>query len=164
MTGNLLILGAGQYGCVAKETAQAMGCFNRIDFLDDHNPVAVGKMDTLPERVQEYDCVFVAIGNPALRLRLLKEAEQAGFQLARLVHPSAVVMPSVKLSGGVIVEAQAVINTNAVVELGCLISAGAVVNHDCRLAEGCHVDCNATVSARSQMPANTKVPCGTVYV
>ena len=27
---NLLILGAGQYGAVAKETAQAMDCFGRI--------------------------------------------------------------------------------------------------------------------------------------
>lgn len=164
MTGNLLILGAGQYGCVAKETALAMGCFGRIDFLDDNNPIAVGKMDTLPEWVREYDHVFVAIGNPVLRLRLLKEAEQAGFQLARLIHPSAVVMPSAQLSGGVIVEAQAVINSNTVVGMGCLISAGAVVNHDCHLAEGCHIDCNATVPARSRVPENTKVPCGTVYI
>ena len=163
MDGNLLILGAGQYGCVAKETAQAMSCFGKIDFLDDNNPVALGKMDTLSQRLSEYDCVFVAMGNPVLRLRFLKEAEQLGFCLATLVHPSAVVMPSAKLSGGVIIEAQAVINSNTAVGTGCIVSAGAVVNHDCYLAEGCHVDCNATVPARSQMPAHTKVPCGTVY-
>ena len=32
---NLLILGAGQYGVMAKEIAEAMGAFDRIAFLDD---------------------------------------------------------------------------------------------------------------------------------
>ncbi len=33
---NLLIIGAGQYGMVAKEISDAMNCFGRIDFLDDN--------------------------------------------------------------------------------------------------------------------------------
>ena len=32
---SLLIIGAGQYGLVALEIAQAMGCFDKIAFLDD---------------------------------------------------------------------------------------------------------------------------------
>lgn len=164
MAENLLILGAGQYGCVAKETAQAMGCFRRIDFLDDNNPAAIGKLGELDRFDPGDSQVFVAMGNPQLRLRFLNEAELAGFKLAKLIHPSAVVMPSVKLDGGVIVEAQAVVNSNTVIAMGCLICAGAVVNHDCVLESGCHIDCNATVPARSHIPENTKVPCGTVYV
>ena len=164
MIGNLLILGAGQYGCVAKETAEAMGCFGKIDFLDDNNPTAIGKLEALGQFASEYSYAFVAMGNPQLRMRFLKELEEAGFELAKLIHPSAVVMPSAKLGGGVIVEAQAVVNSNSVVADGCLISAGAVINHDCVLECGCHIDCHATVPARSRVPENTKVPCGTVYV
>lgn len=37
MNKDLLILGAGQYGMVAKEIAEAMNCFQKIDFLDDVN-------------------------------------------------------------------------------------------------------------------------------
>ena len=44
MNKNLLILGAGQYGCVAKEIAESMKVFKKIDFLDDHNEIAVGKI------------------------------------------------------------------------------------------------------------------------
>jgi len=40
----LLILGAGQYGHVALETARSMGCFETIAFLDDSYPDAVGKL------------------------------------------------------------------------------------------------------------------------
>ena len=42
---NLLILGAGQYGQIVYETAEAMGCFDRIDFLDDQNPIAIGVLE-----------------------------------------------------------------------------------------------------------------------
>lgn len=38
---NLLILGAGQYGYVAKEVAESMGHFEKITFLDDNNERAI---------------------------------------------------------------------------------------------------------------------------
>ena len=164
MKDNLLILGAGGYGNVARETAEAMGCFAKIDFLDDKNPVAIDKLDALTRYVSDYEWAFVAMGNPQLRLHLLKELQSAGFEVAKLIHPSAVVMPSAKLEAGVIIEALAVVNSNTVISRGCIISAGAVVNHDCVLAEGCHIDCNATVPARSRVPENTKVQCGAVYI
>ena len=36
MNKNLLIIGAGCCGLAARETAQAMGCFEKISFLDDN--------------------------------------------------------------------------------------------------------------------------------
>ncbi len=53
----LLILGAGQYGFVAREVAEAMGCFTSIDFLDDHSDIAIGKLDDVeksPCRMQRH--------------------------------------------------------------------------------------------------------------
>ena len=41
---NLLILGAGQYGQVAREIAEAMGLFEHISFLDDNSSAAIGKL------------------------------------------------------------------------------------------------------------------------
>ena len=37
----LLILGAEQYGFVAKEIAEAMGKSTKINFLDDHSDIAI---------------------------------------------------------------------------------------------------------------------------
>ena len=45
LTCNLLILGAGGHGRVVKETAVAMGNFDRVDFLDDHSELAIGKCE-----------------------------------------------------------------------------------------------------------------------
>lgn len=67
--GKLLILGAGQYGFVAKEVAEAMNCFSQIDFLDDYSEIAIGKLSDIDNI--EYDATFVAIGNSAVRSQYL---------------------------------------------------------------------------------------------
>ena len=160
---NLLIIGAGQYGCVAKEVAQAMGCFEKIDFLDDHSSIAIGKAEELEKFALDYSCVFVAIGNPDIRLYLIAQAKSLGFTVISLVHPRGYVSPSAILEEGCIVEPCAVVQANACVRAGCLISAGAVVNHNALLEEGCHIDCNATVSARSVVKTKIKIGSGQVY-
>lgn len=160
---NLLILGAGQYGFVAKETAQAMGCFDRIDFLDDNSSLVVGKMADAEQLHSNYDAVFVALGNPILRKQWIEQLESWGYELPILQHPQSTVMPSAMVSKGSIVEAQAVINSNAKVGIACLVCAGAVVNHNAVVEDYCQIDCHATVFARSHVPANSKIPCGEVF-
>ena len=164
MARKLLILGAGQYGFVAKETAELMGSFDVIDFLDDNNCIALGKLQDCVRFVSEYDTAFVAIGNPEVRMKYLNGARSFGYKIATIVHPTAVIMPSAKVSEGCIVEANAVVNSNAIVEQGCLICAGAVVNHNAEVKKCCQIDCNAVVSARAKVPAFTKVMSGSVYV
>ena len=39
---NLLIIGAGDYGQIAYEIAEAMERFEKIDFLDDNSELAIG--------------------------------------------------------------------------------------------------------------------------
>lgn len=159
----LLILGAGQYGLLAGEVAQAMGCFEKIDYLDDASPLAIGSMAESARFRGEYSDAFVALGNSALRLELLRRLEAEGFCLPVLRHPSSVVMASAKTAPGCMVEPMAVVSANTVIGAGCLICAGAVINHNAVLEPGCQIDCNATVSARSLVPEGTKVPCGRVF-
>ena len=160
---NLLILGAGQYGCVVRETAEALGLFERIDFLDDENPIAVGKMAEYVDLRGTYSCAFVAMGNPELRKQWLEKLEQAGYELPVLVHPSAYVSPSAVLGKASIVEPMAVVNTAAVVEMGGLLCAGCVVNHNAHVLAVCQIDCNAVVASNAVVTEGTKVASGTVY-
>jgi len=159
----LLILGAGQYGRVVQETATAMGCFERIAFLDDRSPLAIGKLAQYRDLAEQFDCAFVAMGNPQLRMKWLDDLKQAGFLLPILIHPQAFVSPSAILGEGTIVEAMAVVNTEAVVEMGGLICAGAIVNHNAHIMPGCQIDCNAVVASNAVVPEGTKVPSGSVF-
>jgi UDP-3-O-[3-hydroxymyristoyl] glucosamine N-acyltransferase len=162
MTRNLLILGAGQYGQMVYEVAQAMVCFDRIAFLDDNHPDALGRMDEHARFTDEFTDAVVAIGNPDLRLSLLEKLAEH-YTLPTIRHPQATVMPSAQIGSGCVIEPQAVIHSHTVIGNGCLISAGAVVNHNAILDEGCHIDCLAAVPARSHVPAKTKVLISTVF-
>lgn len=86
---NLLIIGAGQYGMVAKEIAESMGCFDRIDFVDDVSEAAVGKICDIEKLVHEYDSAVVALGNPELRLKLINGLCEMGYNVPTLIHERA---------------------------------------------------------------------------
>jgi len=159
----LLIFGAGQYGHVARETALAMNCFDRIGFLDDHGSAALGKLEEYERFFGEFDCAFVAMGNPVLRLQWLNRLEKAGYALPVLIHPMAYVSASAVLSAGTIVEPMAVVHTDAVVEKGGLLCAGCVVNHNSILKPCCQIDCNAVVESGAVVPEGTKVASCSVF-
>ena len=160
---NLLILGAGQYGRVVRDTAEAMGRFGKVGFLDDNSPLALGKLSEYESFAREYGCAVVAMGNPQLRRQWLEKLEAAGFALPALVHPRAWVSPSAVLGQGTVVEPMAVVNSEAVVGPGGLLCAGCVVNHNSVVGGCCQIDCNAVVASNAHVPEGTKVPSGTVF-
>lgn len=160
---SLLILGAGQYGQVVRETAEANGQFCRIAFLDDNNEHALGKMVDYEQYRSEFQCAFVALGNSELRMWWLDKLKAAGFDLPVLIHPKAYVSPSALLGEGTIVEPMAVVNTAVVVEKGGLLCAGCVVNHNAHVMACCQIDCNAVVAANATVSTGIKVPSGIVF-
>ena len=156
--GNLLILGAGQYGQMAAEIAQEMGVFDRIAFLDDAPGANVeGPLADLPKFAADYRYGFVAIGNPALRRKLTEQLLQNNMTPATLVHPTAYVSPSVKLEQGCCIEPNATVQTGATLKTATFIASGAVVRHNAIVGEYCHVDCNAVVNSTANVPAGTHI-------
>lgn len=170
MNKGLLIVGAGVYGLVAKEIAESMACFDKITFVDDNAktmPNGIEVMGTISDAenlVCEYYNVIVAIGNPEVRLRLIKKfEEEMPCRIISLISPSAYISPSAQFGKGCIVEPMATIHTGCVLTTGCIVSAGAVVNHCSMLCDGVHIDCNATVAGCTIVPAGTKVCSGEVF-
>lgn len=186
---NLLILGAGQYGVMAAEIADAMGVFGRIAFLDDSfsprhcerseaisdntsHPERnegssqislIGSFADLPEFAGEFRYGFVAIGNPTLRRKLTEQLQYNCITSAILVHPKAYVSPSAQLQKGCCIEPNATVQSGAVVATSSFIASGAVVRHDAFVGEFCHVDCNAVVESLAVVPAETHIACGSVF-
>ncbi len=153
----LLILGAGQYGFVAKEVAEAMGCFSSIEFLDDKSDIAVGGLSDC-ENV-EYDFAFVAIGNPELRAYWSGKVDR----LATLIHPSASVSPSAFISAGAIIEAGAIISSGAKIGRGTIVMSGSAVGHNAAVGDFCQLKYNCTVPENAVVPFKTKIDCNKVY-
>lgn len=160
---NLLILGAGQFGLMVREIAESMNCFDKIDFLDDNNEIAIGKLNDYEKFSCEYRYAVVAIGNPEIRLSYIQKLEEACFIVAIIASPRAYIAPSTQIMKGSIIEPMAVVQANSAVAMGCIISSGAVVRHNAFVGDVCHVDCNAVVMSGSVVLAKTKIEACTVY-
>ena len=170
MNKNLLILGAGCCGLAARETAEAMGCFEKIDFLDDNikelpdGSKILGKVCEFENFAAEYSNIFVAIGNPEIKLNLLnKIKETTPYKIVTLVSPRAYISPTAQIMPGTLVEAMATVNTGSVISIGCIIGAGSVVNHSSMCCDGVHLECNATVADNTLVPAGTYIGSGVVF-
>lgn len=170
MNKNLLIIGAGCCGLSAKETAEAMGCFDEISFLDDNikempdGSKVLGSVNDFEKFASEYSNVFVAITNAELKLSLLKRIkETTPYKIATLISPRAYISPSAQIMQGSLVEAMATINTGSVISVGCIIGAGSVVNHCSMCCDGVHLECNAIVAENTLVPAGTSINSGEVF-
>ena len=130
---SLLILGAGQYGQVVRETAEAMGCFSKIAFLDDNSPLAIGKM-------AEYDL-------PVLIHPKAYVSPSALLGKATIVEPLAVVNTGAVVEQGGLLCAGCVVNHNAHVMPVCQIDCNAIVASNATVPEGTKV-CSGVVYER----------------
>lgn len=167
MNKNLLILGAGQYGTVVKEIAKSMGCFDKIDFLDDsfemgetegnYHEKPIGKPSDFENFITDYSYAIVAIGNSEIRKMWTEKLIEACYKIPIIVSPKAFVGNTAQLRYGVVVEPMAVVHENVAIGIGTYISAGAVVNHNSFVADYCHIDNNAVVMRGALVPSMTYV-------
>ncbi|MDD4493817.1 MAG: PglB [Eubacteriales bacterium] len=170
MNKNLLILGAGQYGTVAKEIAEEMGCFDKIDFLDDtfgagetegdYHEQSIGKLSDLDKFTDSYTYAICAIGNAETRQLWTNRITEECYRIPVLVSPRAFVSKSTQLRHGDIIEPMAVVHANAVVGIATYVSAGAVLNHNSFTSDYCHINCNSVVLSGAIVSPYTKtLPC-----
>ena len=154
------IVGAGAQGRITAEIWRAQDPSVRLCFLDDNAALhgqaiadvpilgAVQSLGTLDLHDAE---VVLAIGNNLRRLELAVLLGNLAIAWARVVHPSAIVMPSATLGGGTVVLPQAVVNSGAQVGCHVIVNTGAIVEHDASLEDGCSVGPGVCVGGRVQI-------------
>lgn len=159
----ILILGAGGFGQMVKETAEQLG-YDEIAFLDDaaKGSTVIGKCCDYSSRFGEYQTAVAAFGNNNTRLYWTNRLLEKGYEVPPIVHPSAVVSPSAILAPGCFVMQRAVVNTHSQIGRAALINSGAVVDHDSTVGEGAHVGLGSIVKANATVLPGKKVEEGEV--
>ena len=150
----LLVVGAGGHGRSVAEAAELSGQFEVVGFLDDALPVGksvlnvavLGPMDSTSHHRAVADQTIVAIGNNAVREKLMHQLAAAGFVHATVIHPRAIVSPSAVLSEGSAVMAGAIVGTEARLGLGSIMNCGAVVDHHAIVEDFGHLGVNASMA------------------
>jgi len=150
----LLVVGAGGHGRSVAEAAELSGQFEVVGFLDDALPVGksvlnvavLGPMDSTGHHRAVADQTIVAIGNNAVREKLMQQLAAAGFVHATVIHPRAIVSPSAVLSEGSAVMAGAIVGTEARLGVGSIVNCGVVVDHHAIVEDFGHLGVNASMA------------------
>ena len=143
---SLLIIGAGGFGRMVAETAQALG-YEKVVFLDDavKDEAVIGMCCDYEIRHKEYPVAVAAFGNNKMRLYWTDKLLEAGYEVPAIVHPSAVVSPSAVLEPGCFVMQRAVVNTNTRIGRAVLVNSdrrsqfSSMCRSACRTGECCKV-------------------------
>ena len=160
---SLLILGAGGFGRMVAETAQALG-YEKVVFLDDavKDEAVIGMCCDYEIRHKEYPVAVAAFGNNKMRLYWTDKLLEEGYEVPAIVHPSAVVSPSAVLEPGCFVMQRAVVNTNTRIGRAVLVNSGAIVDHNSVVCAGAHVGLGSVVKSDCTIESGRKVEAGEV--
>jgi len=149
----LAIIGASGHGKVVADAAKSSGQWDDVVFYDDAwpsknqngNSEIVGNTQSLLALVEK-PSIIIAIGNNKVRFEKQLQFANAGFNVARVIHPNAVISGNTSIGLGSVVLAGAVVNADAKIGQACIINTNAVVEHDCVLADAVHISPNASLA------------------
>lgn len=160
---SLLILGAGGFGQMVKETALGLG-YEKVVFLDDaaKGEDVIGMCCDYVLRHSEYPVAVAAFGNNRTRLFWTDKLMGEGYEVPSIIHPSAVVSPSAVIEPGCFIMQRAVVNTHTKIERAALINSGAIVDHDSVVGAGAHVCLGSVVKANCNIESGRKIEAGEV--
>ncbi|MDX2009469.1 MAG: acetyltransferase [Myxococcaceae bacterium] len=157
------IYGAKGHGKVIAE--MVLECGDEVGgFLDDGVPagtpvlssVVLGGFDALA-RLPRGSWVALGIGANRVRERIAQRLVDAGFRLATVVHPSAVISPSATVGEGTVVMALAVVSAEARVGRGVILNTRSVTEHECVVDDFAHLSPGATLGGQARIGKRTHV-------
>lgn len=154
----LIIIGASGHGKVVADIA-ALNGYKEIVFLDDESvkefaglPV-IGKSSEAPT-----GDLFVAVGNPDIRERLMYQYKERTFPVLR--HPSAVIAAGAMIGFGTVIMAGAVINPGVRIGTGCIVNTSSSIDHDCIIGDYVHVAVGSHLCGTVTVGNNTWIGAG----
>lgn len=167
---SVLIVGAGGFGRSVADALMTGGQHAVAGFVDDRGPAlgrvlglaVLGRLADLAALRKHHALLVVAIGDNTRRRELCAMARAAGYALATVVHPRALVSGHAVLGAGAMVMAGAVVGTEAQVGEGAIVNSAAVVDHHARVGAFAHLGVGACMAGGAVLPDGAWLPEGAV--
>lgn len=170
MSREIVIWGAGGHAEVAADIVRLTGEHRLAGFLDENDPgragsyfcgaTVLGGLEQLGPLAERGVLILPAIGDCAARLRIVALAARHGLELAKVIHPSAIVASGAFLGEGTLVAAGAIINPGARIGRAVIINTAASVDHHCQIGDGVHICPGVRLAGGVQVGAGTWVGLG----
>lgn len=165
MTRELWVLGAGGHAKVVIATARTAG-FHPIRVVDDDSERWGSEMlgvriegPTAAVLERSNALAVVAVGDNQARQRL---AASACCRFATIVHPSAIVEPTVALGAGTVVFANAVIQPDTRLGAHVIVNTGSSIDHDNTIGDAAHFAPGARLAGNVTIGEGVLVGIGAV--
>lgn len=172
----LVLLGAGGHARVVLDAVRSRGEREVVAVLDA-DPATRGSFVAGVEIVGDdsslsafpptaYDLVVAVIGfgTNIKRHALARELRARGYELATVVHASAIVSPAATVAAGAQVLVGAIINSGARIMQDAIVNSGAVVEHDCVVGRGAHLAPRALLGGGAQIGDEAQLGLGAVVL
>lgn len=185
LTNKICIFGNGGHAKVVKEIARLNG-YEIVGLFDDRYVNSSEEEGTLFATIEEgIDFALIeklpsiiAIGNNDIRKKLARKM----LNWINLIHPTAIISPTIKIGCGNVIMPGAIINADTQVGNHCIVNTAATVDHDCTIddfvsiAPGVHlcggvnvhenvsIGAGAIVIPQINIKKNTTIGAGAVVV
>lgn len=165
----LAFYGAGAMGREFKYVADQTGQWPETVFIDDRAtkesllgcPV-IGFQD-FRKRFSPGNTRFViTIGEPKFRREAFDRMTEAGYQGARLIHPSAFISPDAELGEGAVIGPNVFIGSLARIGKDFYAAMGAAIGHDAVIGDHTRVGVNAFVGGHTVIGENAFIGSGSM--
>ena len=109
---------------------------------------------------QGYHKIFNGVGvnvGQYWRKEPYEKLRSYGFEFPNIIHPKAILEPSVSLGEGNLICAGAIIGAGVQLGNNCVINAGAIISHDSIISDNCHIASGAVLAGIVSVGENTLV-------
>ncbi len=168
----IYLLGGGGHASVLIDLLHLQMPQEELAILDDNIPVGsyinrtpvVGCIADLSESFVGQ--AVIAIGKNAIRQKLAERFPNANW--VRLIHPRAILSPSVQIGPGTVIMANAVIQYGCSLGRHCIVNTAATIDHEgcladfVHLAPGTHLAGNVTIGQETFLGTGVAVIPGIV--
>ncbi len=105
---------------------------------------------------------LLAFGDCHARVEKAAIVHAKGFQLAKAIHPSAVVATDAVVGSGTVIVAGTVVNPGSHIGQNVIINTGSSVDHDCSISDGVHIGPGVHLAGHVHVGACTFIGVGSV--
>ena len=153
---SIYIYGASGHGLVVADIAKACG-YDDVIFVDDGE----NKYPSFDE-IKDKSSIPIAfgIGNNAIRAKLFEKVQNSGFEIVSLVHPSAIISPSVTIGKGTVVMPNVVVNAKATIGDGVILNTSCIVEHECVIENFVHISPKVALAGDVKLGKFTHIGIG----
>ncbi len=150
---SIYIYGASGHGLVVAEIALACG-YEDVIFIDDGD----NEYLTFEEvKLNNNIPMALGIGSNKIRSLLLDMVLACGFDIATLIHPSAVISTTATLDMGTVVMPNVVVNANSKIGKGVILNTSCVIEHENIIEDFVHISPNCSLAGKVTIEENTHI-------